>query len=419
MKYLLAIWDGGGATPPHLGVARLLVSRGHEVVVYGDPTLAADVAATGATHRTWPTAPQRVSTALEDDVLKDWEARTPIGQFSRVRDRLIVGPAARYAADVIAALDAEPFDAVLADGVLLGALVGAEARGIPFAALVTSVYLAPSRVRPPAGRLAPARGALGRLRDRMGYTLANMMWGSGLRTLNEARSAYGLEPLRRLWDQWDRAARVLVLTSSEFDDPAPDAPNVRYVGPVLEDIPADAALDLPPGDDPLVVVGLSSSYMDQSALLVRIAQALSGLPVRAVVTTGPAIDPADIPAAPNVVVVRAAAHSELFPKADLVITHAGHGTLIKAIATGVPSLCIPLGRDQPDNAARAARHGVSVVVSPKSSAAEIADAVRRMLGEPSYRAAAAALGERVRAEIASGVLLTELETLAPATRPGR
>ena len=107
MKYLLAIWDGGGATPPHLGIARLLVSRGHEVVVYGDPTLAADVAATGATHRSWPTAPQRVSTALEDDVLKDWEARTPIGQFSRVRDRLIVGPAARYAADVIAALDAQ------------------------------------------------------------------------------------------------------------------------------------------------------------------------------------------------------------------------------------------------------------------------------------------------------------------------
>jgi len=191
------------------------------------------------------------------------------------------------------------------------------------------------------------------------------------------------------------------------------------VGPVLEDIPADTALDLPPGDDPLVVVGLSSSYMDQSALLVRISQALSSLPVRGVVTTGPAIDPADVPAAPNVVVVGAAAHSELFPKADLVVTHAGHGTLIKAIATGVPSLCIPLGRDQPDNAARAARHGVARVLSPRSSADAVADAVRRMLGDPSYRAAAAAFGERVRAEIASGVLLAELESLVPATRPGR
>lgn len=156
MKYLLAMWDGGGATPPNLGVARLLVGRGHEVVAYGDPTLAADIAGTGGIHRTWPTAPQRVSTALEDDVLKDWECRTPIGAVLRLRDRLIAGPSVRFAADVTAALDDEPFDAVLADGILLGALVGAEARGVPSAALVGSVYVAPSPVRPPAGGMTPA-----------------------------------------------------------------------------------------------------------------------------------------------------------------------------------------------------------------------------------------------------------------------
>ena len=67
----------------------------------------------------------------------------------------------------------------------------------------------------------------------------------------------------------------------------------------------------------------------------------------------------------TVLVVRAAAHTELIPKADLVITHAGHGTLIKAIAAGVPTLCIPLGRDQPDNAARAAtpRRGCRAVTA--------------------------------------------------------
>ncbi len=412
MKYLLAIWDGGGATPPNLGIARLLVARGHEVVVYGDPTLAAEVVATGAVHRPWPTAPQRRSTALEDDVLKDWECRTPIGAFFRLRDRLISGPAARFAADVVAALDAEPFDAVLADGVLLGALVGAEARGIPAIALVGTVYLAPSRVRPPAGRIAPARSPLGRLRDRAGSSLTNLLWSSGLRSLSEARSAYGLDPLRRLWDQWDRAARVLMLTGSAFDDPAPDAPNVRYVGPVLEDLAADGALDLPPGDDPLVLVGLSSSYMEQADLLRRIAQALSSLPVRGVITTGPAVDPAEVPAASHVVVVRSAAHSELMPQADLVVTHAGHGTLIKAIAAGVPTLCIPLGRDQPDNAARAARHGVASVLSPRADAAAIAAAVDRMLRDPSYRTAAEGLGTRIRAEIDSGALLVELEGVA-------
>jgi UDP:flavonoid glycosyltransferase YjiC (YdhE family) len=237
------------------------------------------------------------------------------------------------------------------------------------------------------------------------------MWDSGVRALNRARAQWRLAPLRHLPGQWDQATRVLMLTSSAFDDPPPDAANVRYVGPVLEDLPGDGAFEPPPGDDPLVVVGLSSSFMAQSALLVRIAEALASMPVRAVITTGPAVDPADIPAASNTVVVRSAPHSDLIPHAALVVTHAGHGTLIKAIAAGVPVLCLPLGRDQPDNAARAARHGVAAVLSPRADAAAIADGVRRMLAEPSYRTAAAALGQRVRAEIASGALLRELEDL--------
>lgn len=414
MKYLLAIWDGGGATLPNLGIARLLVGRGHEVVVYGDLTLAADVVGTGAIYRTWPTAPQRVSTAPEDDVLKDWECRTPIGAVLRLRDRLIAGPSARFAADVAAALDDEPFDAVLADGILLGALVGAEARGIPAAALVGSVYIAPSRVRPPAGGIPPAKGPWGRARDRVGFGLVNLLWRGGLRNLNNARTEHGLGPIDHLWNQWDRADRVLMLTGSAFDDPPPDAPNVRYVGPVLEDIPAAGRLKLPPGKDPLVVVGLSSSYMDQSDLLIRIAQALSSIPVRGVITTGPAVDPVDVPAGANVVVVRTAAHTELIPQADLVVTHAGHGTLIKAIAAGVPTLCLPLGRDQHDNAARAARHGVGLVLSARSDADTIADAIGRMFHEPSFRAAAAALGEQIWAEIASGALMEELADLPQA-----
>lgn len=417
MKYLMAVWDGGGATPPNLGIARMLRGRGHEVVVYGDPTLADGIAATGAVPRLWPTAPQRISTALDDDVLSDWEPRTPLGQVLRLRDRLIAGDAAsRFAADIAAALDAaasagEPFDALLADGVLFGALIAAESRGIPSAALVGSVYVAPSRVRPAAGRIAPARGRLGRLRDRCSYPLVDLLWRGAVPSLNETRAVFGLAPLAHLWDQWDHADRVLMLTSSAFDDPAPDAENVRYVGPVLDDIPAAGTFALPPGDAPLVVVGMSSSYMRQADLLRRVAVALASLPVRAVVTTGPAIDPVEVPGAPNVAVVRSAPHTELIPQAALVVTHAGHGTLIKSLAAGVPALCIPLGRDQPDNAARAARHGVASVLSPRADAARIASAVERMLGDPAYRTAAADLGERIRAEVASGALLTELEEL--------
>ncbi|QEO15496.1 glycosyltransferase family 1 protein [Agromyces intestinalis] len=307
---------------------------------------------------------------------------------------------------------------MLADGVLLGALVAAEARGIPSAALVGSVYLVPSAARPPFGLgLAPARGPLGRMRDRAGRVMSNAGWDAGLRALNATRAGFALDPLGHVWAQWDRADRVLLLTGAAFDDPAPVPPNVRWVGPVLEDLPAEGPLELPPGDAPLVVVGLSSSYMQQEDLLRRIAIALAGLPVRAVITTGPAIDPADVPAAAHVRVVRAAAHRELFARAALVITHAGHGTVIKALAAGVPMLCLPIGRDQPDNAARAARHGVAIVRPARSDVATIATAVVELLADPSYRTAAQALGERIRAEIDSGRLLTELEGLPEASRP--
>lgn len=417
MKYLIATWDGGGATPPSLGVARLLVAGGHDVVVFGDPTLAADIRATGAAHRTWPTAPQRVSTALEDDVLKDWEARGPLGQVMRLQDRLIVGPAPLFAADIAAAIDeadahGAPFDVILADGILLGALIGAEARGIPHAVLVTSCYIAPAKGRPPAGRFAPARGPFGRLRDRLGFAAGHAMWDRALRRVNAARSAHGLAALTHVWDQWDRADRVLVLTGSAYDDPPARGRNIRYVGPVLEDIPTDGGLALPPGDEPLVVVGLSSSFMDHEDLLRRIVDALGRIPVRAVVTTGPALDPRGFDPAPNVVVVRTASHTALFRDADLVVTHAGHGTVIKAIAAGVPMLCLPIGRDQPDNALRAQRHGVARVLSRASDAETIAAAVAAMLEDPSYRAAAERLGADVKAEMASGALLEELEALS-------
>ncbi|QAY73511.1 glycosyltransferase [Agromyces protaetiae] len=425
MRYLMAVWDGGGATPPNLGVARLLIERGHEVVVYGDPSVAEGILATGATHRQWPTAPQRVSSAIEDDLLRDWEPATPMGAFARLRDRLVTGASGRFAADVAAAIDeatalaeagsGAPFDVVLADGMLFGALVAAEARGIPNAALVGSVYLAPNPDRPLFGLgLAPARGPLGRLRDRLGFALTNAGWDTGLRDLNTTRARYGLAPLKHVWSQWDRADRVLILTGAAFDNTAPVPANVRWVGPVLEDLPADGALDLPPGDAPLVVVGLSSSYMQQELLLRHIAVALAQLPVRAVITTGPAIDPADVPAAAHVRVVRAASHTALFEHASLVVTHAGHGTVIKALAAGVPLLCLPIARDQPDNAKRVVRHGAGRVLSKRADASAIAQAVVDMLATPTYAAAAAALGERIRAEIASGVLVAELEAL-----PGR
>jgi UDP:flavonoid glycosyltransferase YjiC (YdhE family) len=134
--------------------------------------------------------------------------------------------------------------------------------------------------------------------------------------------------------------------------------------------------------------------------------------VRAVVPTGPAVDPAELRGAGNVLVVRSAPHSQLFPLADAVLTHAGHGTLLKALAAGIPALCFPLGRDQKDNVVRAERHGAVLRLRPGAPPAAIAAGVRRLLEEPVFTENARRLGVRLRADAASSALVDEIEAVA-------
>ena len=146
--------------------------------------------------------------------------------------------------------------------------------------------------------------------------------------------------------------------------------------------PSDGTWDDPDGR-PLVLVGLSSTVMShEEELLQRAADALGRLPVRGLVTTGPAVDPAAIRAPANVDVRRWVRHADVLPYCSAVLTHGGHGTVIKALAAGVPLVVAPLGRDQPDNAARVVRAGAGLRVSRKASAADLRNALGRVLDEP-------------------------------------
>jgi UDP:flavonoid glycosyltransferase YjiC (YdhE family) len=135
--------------------------------------------------------------------------------------------------------------------------------------------------------------------------------------------------------------------------PLPD--NVRFAGPILDGPPLLRSVDeaaLSSGAEPLVVVSFSTSDQGQVPLLQRCIDALASVAARAIVTTGPAVDPVALQPARNVHVMRFVPHDRLFPRASLVVTHAGLGTIMTALAHGVPMLCAPFGRDQFFNAAR-------------------------------------------------------------------
>jgi MGT family glycosyltransferase len=209
---------------------------------------------------------------------------------------------------------------------------------------------------------------------------------------------------------------VLVLTSESFDFHGDAHPqHVRYVGPVLTDPEWVSEWHSPWLEDdprPLVVVSLSSTYMAQERVLARAIEGLGRLDARVLVTTGPAIDPASLPAAPNAVVLRSAPHTKLFPEAAVVVTHAGMGTVTRALAAGVPLVCLPMGRDQLDVAARVVHARAGVRLRPSAKPAAIAAAVERVIREPDFRNAAQRIGARLVADAAAQQGIAELEGLA-------
>src|SRR5580704_4513428 len=419
MKILVAGWDSGGGVEVVQALVRQAVTSGHDVRVLGTEGLRSGFESAGAEFRRYRYAPENDLRWPETDLVKDWEVRNPLRLWGRIRDRLLVGPAREFCRDVLEELRREAADVVIVDTMISSVTFGAEAAGVPAVIVMHGPYLVPRAEVPPLGTgLMPARGALGRLRDRSAAALALGGFRSALPALNQARAEVGLEPLRDARELMGKSDRILVCSSPSFDFAPSSIPgNVRYAGPQLDDAPSAAAGNpwAIPSGRPLVLVGLSSTVMRQEGLLQRIADALGQLPVQGLVTTGPAVDPALIAASPNVTVTRWVRHADVLPDCSVIITHGGHGTVMKALAAGVPLLVVPLGRDQPDNAARVVHAGAGVRLRKNASVSALRLATMQVIEDPRYRAAAGRMAARLAAERDGNLVVDELERVAAGT----
>jgi UDP:flavonoid glycosyltransferase YjiC (YdhE family) len=101
----------------------------------------------------------------------------------------------------------------------------------------------------------------------------------------------------------------------------------------------------------------------------------------------------------------------VFPHGAAIVTHAGHGTVMRALACGVPLLCLPMGRDQDDNAARVVARGAGLRLSRSAAPPRIAAAVRRLLREPGFRTNAGRLGRIIERDVAADRAVEELEAV--------
>jgi MGT family glycosyltransferase len=421
LRYLLVTWDGGGNVPPELGLARRLIARGHAVHVLGDPTLEADVVAAGCSFGPWMTAPHRTTRDRSADLIRDYEYKNPLASLDVYMQEFLAAPSPRWIADVLRELQAHPADVVLGDFAIPSALIAAEKEGLPSAMIMPNIWILPTPGIPPIGPgFAPARGPLGRLRDAILRRIMNRMFDKAVPHFNAARAALGLPPIRSAIGQMMRADRLLCLTSPAFDFTSPSLPpNLSYVGPQLDDPNWSEPWRSPwPAGDtrPLVLVGLSSTFQDQAAALRNVVAALAMLPVRGLVTLGHTIGADEVEGRGNVVVVRSAPHTQVLREAAALVTHCGHGTALKGLASGVPMVCMPMGRDQNDTAARIVHRGAGLRLAPKAKAPKIAAAVARVLREPSYRQAARGLGDAIARGEGCADPVTVLEGLAAARR---
>jgi hypothetical protein len=141
----------------------------------------------------------------------------------------------------------------------------------------------------------------------------------------------------------------------------------------------------PENSDPLILVSVSTSYMNQNALVQRVLDAVEGLKARVLFTAGPAIDVAQLRIPANTRAEVFVPHKAVLPNVALVITHAGWQTVNAALSCGVPPVCIPDGRDQPDNAARVVSIGAGVRLHKRASSSKIRRVVEEALLDPSLK----------------------------------
>jgi MGT family glycosyltransferase len=171
-------------------------------------------------------------------------------------------------------------------------------------------------------------------------------------------------------------------------------------------------LDLP--EQPLVYVTLGTVFNDLE-LVRSMLDAVQDLPISIAVTTGPGTDPSVLGARPaNVAAASFVPQALLLPRASAVVSHTGSGTMLGALASGLPQVCLPRGADQFANADRVQAIGAGIRLLPDEVTPQrLRAAVSSVLHDPAYTSAATAM----KTEIAAMPSATDvLEDLVGPTR---
>jgi UDP:flavonoid glycosyltransferase YjiC (YdhE family) len=280
--------------------------------------------------------------------------------------------------------------AVVSDILTLAPTLAAEHAGIPLATLIPHIYPVVEPGLPFfAIGLRPPRTRLGRGIWRFGHDRAlRVGLEQGRRDLNIQRSRLGLPPLDRFHGGISPDL-ALVATYPQLEYPRRWPPGVEVTGPMTFELP-HPEIELPPGDDPLVLVAPSTAHDSDNRLVRTALAALAEEPVRVVATTNRVAPQRPIEVPVNATLVEWLSYSQLMPAASLVISHGGHGTAARALGAGTPLLVCPIIGDMSETAMRVAWANAGLSLPWRlCQPTPLRWAARRLLHETSFTTKAA------------------------------
>jgi UDP:flavonoid glycosyltransferase YjiC (YdhE family) len=384
VRILFTFAGGTGHFLPLVPVARAAERAGHVVAFAGQDGTVATVEAAG-----FDAFASGGATLLMADERQPLLAVDPEREARGIRTTF-AGRVARERADRIVALGRDWLpDVIVREEIDFGSAVAAERLGVVD---VTVLCIASGSFVPTALVLEP---------------------------LTALRDAHGLPPDPQL----QMLQRNLVLSPfpPSFRDPAVvPAPNTHAFRPVDQDPATDASLVewLAALPGPVTYLTLGTIFnLESGDLFERALAGLRKLPGSVVVTVGSDLDPENVgPQPANVHVHRFVPQSLLLPRCDLVVSHAGSGSVIGALAHGLPMVLLPMGADQPLNAARAEALGVARVLDAVAATpADIQGAATTALSQPGYRREAELIRDEIRALPGPEHALELIEQLARST----
>ena len=200
-------------------------------------------------------------------------------------------------------------------------------------------------------------------------------------------------------------------------EPVPEGTRVEHLRPTYPADPRDALppsiLELP--DRRTVYVTLGTVFNDLAVFGIVLA-GLAGIDCNVIATIGRNNDPRALGAVPaNVVVEQYVAQGLLLPLCAATVGHGGSGSVLAALAEGLPMVLLPQGADQFDNAQQCRELGVARMLLPAELTPEAAaSSVLAVLEDASYGDRARALAAEIAAMPSAAELVPVLVDAAAA-----